>query len=114
MQGNHEFGISRIVKSLEPYSSKLGTDTWFYAKRCLLSLAEGLAKHMIQFKESAWAELMAFLDEAENHGKAIPAAFAGAGGNDSKAGRGAASAEGQTVAAEARMLKCLFMKLQES
>ena len=39
-QGNFEFGISRIIKSLEPYEKKLGTDTWFYAKRCFLALAE--------------------------------------------------------------------------
>jgi hypothetical protein len=33
-KGNFEFGISRIIKSLEPYNKKLETDTWFYAKRC--------------------------------------------------------------------------------
>jgi hypothetical protein len=27
-QGNYEFGISRIIKSLEPYDKKLETDTW--------------------------------------------------------------------------------------
>ena len=27
-KGNFEFGISRIIKSLEPYDKKLGTDTW--------------------------------------------------------------------------------------
>lgn len=27
-KGNYEFGISRIIKSLEPYNKKLGTDTW--------------------------------------------------------------------------------------
>jgi tetratricopeptide repeat protein 30 len=32
-KGNFEFGISRIIKSLEPYNKKLETDTWFYAKR---------------------------------------------------------------------------------
>lgn len=50
MQSNYEFGISRIVKSLEPYNKKLETDTWFYAKRCFLALIEGLAKHMIILK----------------------------------------------------------------
>lgn len=35
-----EFGITRIIKSLEPYPRKLESDTWFYAKRCLLALAE--------------------------------------------------------------------------
>ena len=32
-KGNFEFGISRVMKALEPYPKKLGTDTWFYAKR---------------------------------------------------------------------------------
>nr|BAK64026.1 tetratricopeptide repeat domain-containing protein 30A [Pan troglodytes] len=27
-KGNYEFGISRVIKSLEPYNKKLGTDTW--------------------------------------------------------------------------------------
>jgi tetratricopeptide repeat protein 30 len=35
-KGNYNFGVSRIVKSLEPFQKKLGTDTWFYAKRCIL------------------------------------------------------------------------------
>jgi tetratricopeptide repeat protein 30 len=36
-KGNFEFGISRIIKSLEPYHRKLQADTWFYAKRCAFS-----------------------------------------------------------------------------
>lgn len=46
-KGNFEFGIGRVMKALEPYQKKLGLDTWFYAKRCFLALAETLAKHMI-------------------------------------------------------------------
>lgn len=41
-----------MIKSLEPYNKKLGTDTWFYAKRCFLSLIENLAKHMISVRDS--------------------------------------------------------------
>lgn len=33
-QGNYEFGISRIIKSLEPYDKKLETDTWCVYKAC--------------------------------------------------------------------------------
>lgn len=28
-KGNYEFGISRVIKSLQPYHKKLGTDTWY-------------------------------------------------------------------------------------
>lgn len=110
LQGNYEFGISRIIKSLEPYHSKLSTDTWFYAKRCFLSLAEGLGKHMIPFKEASWDEVFVFLDEVEKAGKSIPAAFTGAGSVSTAA---AAGKEGQTVGQEARMLKGMFTKLRQ-
>jgi hypothetical protein len=38
LQGNYEFGISRIIKSLEPYNKKLETDTWRVAAHmtCLM------------------------------------------------------------------------------
>jgi tetratricopeptide repeat protein 30 len=44
---NFEFGISRIIKSLDPYAKKIEMDTWFYAKRCFLALVDNLAKQMI-------------------------------------------------------------------
>lgn len=70
-KGNFEFGIGRVVKSLEPFSRKLGTDTWFYAKRCLLGLAEGMAKHMVVLKDSTFAMLMEFLDGVAAAGKSV-------------------------------------------
>lgn len=54
-KGNYEFGISRIMKSLEPYDKKLGTDTWYYAKRCFLGLAETLSKHMLMLRVRSWS-----------------------------------------------------------
>lgn len=61
-KGNYEFGIGRVIKSLEPYEKKLSMDTWYYAKRCLLSLIESLAKHMIILKDSSFSEILEFLD----------------------------------------------------
>lgn len=49
---NFEFGISRIIKSLEPYAKKIETDTWFYAKRCFLAFIENVSKHMLVCKVS--------------------------------------------------------------
>merc|ERR1719281_1745413 len=71
-KSNFEFGISRIMKSLEPYDKKIGTDTWYYAKRCFLALAETLAKHMIMLKDSTVHEIITFLDAADHHGSDIP------------------------------------------
>lgn len=70
-KGNYNFGVSRIVKSLEPFQKKLGTDTWFYAKRCLLSLIETLTKHMLVLADSSFNEVLNFLDAVEVHGKKI-------------------------------------------
>lgn len=72
-KGNYEFGISRVIKSLEPYNKKLGTDTWYYAKRCFLSLLENMSKHMIMLQDSVIYECIQFLEHCEIYGKNIPA-----------------------------------------
>uniref|UniRef100_A0A7R9V8U6 Tetratricopeptide repeat protein 30 n=1 Tax=Chlamydomonas euryale TaxID=1486919 RepID=A0A7R9V8U6_9CHLO len=100
-KGNFEFGISRIIKSLEPYDKKLETDTWFYAKRCFLAVIENLAKQMITLKDSSFTEIMTFLDEAEKHGAAIMTSFDGKGNG------------GRNIASEARSLKKMFLKLRD-
>merc|ERR1719313_1446649 len=71
-KGNYEFGISRITKSLEPYDRKIGVDTWYYAKRCLLALGESLGKNMILLKDEAFDDLINFFDAAAQVGKNIP------------------------------------------
>ncbi|KAK7174912.1 hypothetical protein R3I93_001957 [Phoxinus phoxinus] len=72
-KGNYDFGISRVIKSLEPYNKKLGTDTWFYAKRCFLSLLENIAKHMIMLRDPVVQECIQFLEHCELYGKDVPA-----------------------------------------
>ena len=99
-KGNFEFGISRIIKSLEPYNKKLETDTWFYAKRCVVALLDLLCKHMITVPDSTLDEVMAFLDEAERHGKEIVTQL----GDD---------VQGRTLTTEARMIKKMFIKLRD-
>jgi tetratricopeptide repeat protein 30 len=65
-KGNYEFGISRVMKSLEPYQKKLGTDTWYYTKRCFLSLFENMAKQIILLKDAFIAEIIQFLTHCES------------------------------------------------
>ncbi|KAM5280530.1 intraflagellar transport protein 70B-like [Ctenodactylus gundi] len=72
-KGNYDFGISRVIKSLEPYNKKLGTDTWYYAKRCFLSLLENMAKHTIILRDIVIQECVQFLEHCEIHGRNIPA-----------------------------------------
>uniref|UniRef100_A0A9L0JB96 Tetratricopeptide repeat protein 30 n=1 Tax=Equus asinus TaxID=9793 RepID=A0A9L0JB96_EQUAS len=72
-KGNYDFGISRVIKSLEPYNKKLGTDTWYYAKRCFLSLLENMSKHTIMLRDSVIQECVQFLEHCELFGRNIPA-----------------------------------------
>lgn len=64
-KGNYEFGILRIMHSLQPYSRKLGPETWYYIKRCFLSLIECLAKHMIMIKDEILQSCLYFLEDCE-------------------------------------------------
>lgn len=104
-KGNFEFGISRIIKSLEPYDKKLGADTWYYAKRCFLALLETLAKHMLVLKDEFFAEIVTFLDQAELNGKEILTVISQAGQQVDPAVH--------NVAFEARLLRKMFNKLRE-
>jgi tetratricopeptide repeat protein 30 len=106
-KGNFEFGISRIIKSLEPYNQKLMPDTWFYSKRCFVALAENLSKHMISLKDQSFAEILAFLDAAEKYGKDIRTKI------DPLADPNDPEYEWHTVTREARLLKKIFMRLRD-
>lgn len=66
-KGNYEFGISRVIKSLEPQNNKLSADTWNYVKRCLLSMAENLAMHTLVLRDAVLLECMHFLEMCEGN-----------------------------------------------
>ncbi|CAF0818713.1 unnamed protein product [Brachionus calyciflorus] len=104
-KGNYEFGISRIMKSLEPYQKKLGTDTWFYTKRCFLSLFENMAKQNVILKDQTTVEIIQFLTHCEIYGKNIKA-------NVEMPMKDEVIHPGRnTVAYEARYLKWLFFEI---
>lgn len=104
-KGNYEFGISRVIKSLEPYSKKLGTDTWFYAKRCFLSLIENLAKHMITVRNSVINECIQFLEHCELYGRDVKAII------EQPLEEAPLHPGKNTVTYEARALKALLLQL---
>lgn len=110
-KGNYEFGISRIIKSLDPYDKKLHTDTWYYAKRCFLSLAEMMSKNMLIIKDSAMTEILEFLDKAEAAGHNVMTSI----GPQVDFGNGESSGDAaiHNVSFEARQLKALFLRLSD-
>merc|ERR1719160_846400 len=105
-KGNFEFGISRIIKSLEPYERKIGVDTWYYAKRCLLALGESLGKNMILLKDEAFDDIINFFDSAAQVGKNIPTTIAPLDNQDGEKKR-------RTVSMEARLFKRFFLKMRD-
>merc|ERR1719410_3025111 len=81
-KSNFEFGISRIIKSLEPYERKIGVDTWYYAKRCFLALGETLGKNMLLLKDEAFDDIINFFDNAAQVGKSIQTTISPIEGRD--------------------------------
>ncbi|MES1910706.1 MAG: hypothetical protein MHM6MM_003251 [Cercozoa sp. M6MM] len=105
-KGNFEFGIQRVLRSLTPLHEKLNTDTWFYAKTCLMALAAQLAKQMTIVSDTQLSEIVQFLSQVQLEGGDVLAtldtgtASENADGTDSK----------RTVALEARILQSLFLQ----
>ncbi|XP_074552833.1 intraflagellar transport protein 70A isoform X2 [Halichoeres trimaculatus] len=104
-KGNYDFGISRVIKSLEPYNKKLGTDTWFYAKRCFLSLLENMSKHMVMLRDAVVQECIQFLEHCEVYGKEVPAII------EQPLEEVRIHIGKNTVTYEARLLKALFYEV---
>lgn len=104
-KGNYEFGISRVIKSLEPYQKKLGTDTWFYAKRCFLSLIENMAKHMIMLQDTVVIDCIQFLEHCELYGRDVKAVV------EQPLEEELMHPGKNTVTYEARLLKSLMQEL---
>ncbi len=83
-------------------------DTWYYAKRCFLALAENLSKHMLIIKDTSVTEILQFFDKAEAAGKNITTVLSP---SYDLAGDATPDPERHNVAYEARQLKTLFMNL---
>ncbi|XP_071453871.1 intraflagellar transport protein 70A [Hetaerina americana] len=107
-KGNYEFGISRVMRSLEPFNKKLGTDTWYHAKRCFLSLIEVIAKNIILVRDSVIQECIVFLEQCEVFGRSIRTV------NEQPLEQLQMHIGKTTVAYEARMLKSLLMKIRDA
>jgi len=102
-KNNFEFGIVRIIKSLEPYRKKLGPDTWYHTKRCFLALLDALSRQMLtlQLKDELYHQIITFLDGADEHGKKIPVSVQGAATTSASSAAAAAAAGAAGVSSAA-------------
>ncbi|XP_051478762.1 tetratricopeptide repeat protein 30B-like [Apus apus] len=105
VKANYEFGISRVIKSLEPYNKKLSTDTWYYAKRCFLYLLENMSKHTIMLRDSVIQDCLQFLKQCEQYGRNIPAVI------EQPLEEKRMHSGKNTVTYEARLLRALMYKI---
>lgn len=103
LKNNYVFGISRIIKSFEPLSNKLNTDTWYYAKRCIVSLLEKLTKNIFVLEDKLITDILTFLLGCESVGKNIKTKIEPTETYNDK----------NSVAYEAKVLRLLFIKLRE-
>ena len=105
-KGNYEFGISRILVSFQNFRKRMNMDTWYYAKRCFLSLIENLAKQILCIPDKLYIELLNFLDEADKYGKNITTQILDSHTSEE-------NAEKCTVSSEARLLKKMLLKIKD-
>ncbi|MFH4978754.1 hypothetical protein AB6A40_005463 [Gnathostoma spinigerum] len=104
-KGNYEFGIFRVIKAMEPYDKKLGTDTWYYCKRCMLSMIECMTKHIVSIRDSVLHECLIFLEQCEVFGKHTPTTANG------PLDEGQLEGSVSTVTYEARLLRALLLRI---
>ncbi|GMT30723.1 hypothetical protein PFISCL1PPCAC_22020 [Pristionchus fissidentatus] len=104
-KGNYEFGLSRVIKAMDPYDRRLGTDTWFYAKRCILFTLEAIAKHVVAMRDSIVEELLLFLEKCEEYGEEVAASI------DGPLLDGHIDAMRNTVTYEARQIRALVLDI---
>ena len=104
-KGNFQFGISRVIKALEPFNRKLGTQTWFYAKRSFCALIEQMAKQTVFINDAVAEDIIEFLEAAEIHGRNIKTV------EEAPLMREAFDEGRATVTYEARLLKNLIIRL---
>lgn len=107
VKGNYEFGISRVIKSLEPYNKKLGTDTWFYAKRCFMALMENMAKQIVTVRDTMTHDCLQFLTHCEEYGRNVKAV------NEPPLEMETLHPGKNTVTYEARLLKAILLQILE-
>ena len=112
-KGNFEFGLSRIVKSFEPLAAKLNMDTWYYAKKNILTVLEYTAKAMFVMKTDFFDEIDSFLSACEKEGKSVRVHIAGQTGVEGGGGEAVVEEWQNNVTYEARMLKQMLYKLKD-
>ena len=96
VKSNWEFGMSRVIKAIDPVEKRLTVDVWEYAKRVVGSFFFVYAKGCLLIKDSVWSEVSEFIDRVLVH-----------------------SEQGQrdgfkSVYKEARILKLAFLKLRSN
>lgn len=111
LSGNFEFGLARVMRSLEPLPAALDAPRWRAVALCLLAALDQVAKHMLVLKDALVSDLLAFLEDVEAAGKGVHVGGAG-GGEDAMSG-GGGGAPLQTVWAQARALRALLMKMHD-
>lgn len=104
VKGNHEFGLMRIFKSLEPVEEKLNAQTWRQASKCILSTLDKHCRQMICIRDELFDQIVSFLVQCEIHGIYIRLR--------ARDGSEEASEDGKnSVTSQARQLRAIVLSL---
>lgn len=106
-KGNYEFGTGCIIKAMDPYEKNLTVDTWYYCKKCILSMIENLSKRLLNVRKEVLPNCVTLLEQCEIHGKNIHITT-----NDPLNGVDDVGIK-NTVAYEATFLRYLLLTLME-
>ncbi|KAI3430438.1 hypothetical protein D9Q98_005033 [Chlorella vulgaris] len=110
-KGNFEFGIQRVVRSVEPLPGGLDVQRWRGVALCLLCLLDQAAKNMLVLKDGLAADLLGFLEDVEASGAGVSVAGGVCGtepgGDSDRVG------SMQTVAAQARGLRAVLLAMSD-
>lgn len=71
VKNNYDFGLGRIMDTLEPVEKKLTTFTWSQAKRCILSMLDKHCRQLIYIEDDLLERLVEFLTQCERAGLLI-------------------------------------------
>ncbi|GIX88108.1 tetratricopeptide repeat protein 30A [Caerostris darwini] len=101
------FHLSIVNLVIGALLQKLGTDTWFYAKRCFLSLLENLAKQVFVIRDAVLYDCLQFFSQCEAYGRNVKVAMEQPLDNiPIHAGK-------NTVTYEARLLKSILIEIMD-
>ncbi|GIQ86974.1 hypothetical protein KIPB_008924, partial [Kipferlia bialata] len=110
VKGQPESGVPMTLNGVHPVKDMLAPDTWFYAKKAVMSFLVQCAKRLARIDDKLWERIIDFLNEVDVHGRDMPAEIVSET-TSSIQGTVNGNARRRTIADEARAIQVLYRRL---